>query len=624
MCGIVGFTGPGAPETLRSMCAAIAHRGPDDEGFHEAPGINLGLRRLAIVDLATGRQPIANEDQTVWTVFNGEIYNHQALRRELLEVGHTFRTSHSDTEVIVHLYEEHGLEFLKVLNGMFGIAVWDSRHRRLILARDRVGKKSLYYAIVGSELVFGSEIKALLRHPDVPRNLDPVGLYRYLGLKNTSAPGTIHAAVRQIPPGHVLVCEDGSIRIEPYWRPDFTPLEGIVEAEAAAEVRRLLEDSVRLRMDCDVPYGAYLSGGMDSSSVVALMSRKQDRPVKTFCLGYEDEASGQFAGKASDIQYAREMSRRLGTEHHELIINAEMFTREMPGVLRAFDEPFSGTVSTFFLSILIRQHVKVALSGDGADELFGSYLAHRLAFPLERCLALAREGKARLDDLTDAEREGLGPYATPEQFRFLSGLAHARHAVWRDRLSVFSQSERRELLSPDFLTQVPEEARDDGYAAIEASFTARDALNQVLETDQRELLPNQVLSFVDRLSMAHSLEVRCPFLDHRLVEYVNRLPGRYKIGGGINKRILKMAVADLLPGELLSRPKEGFVQPIYTWMHGALQGWTLDCLDALPASLFRPAPLAVLRQRFLAGDTGVNAKIWNLACLGLWWQEYMR
>jgi asparagine synthase (glutamine-hydrolysing) len=284
-------------------------------------------------------------------------------------------------------------------------------------------------------------------------------------------------------------------------------------------------------------------------------------------------------------------------------------------------------VSTFFLSILIHEHVKVALSGDGADELFASYLTHRLAFPIETLLAFRQRGKARREDLTPDELALLAPFDSPQQYAFLARIASSSQAAWRDKIAVFPLPERLALLSPEFLAGVAEGGRHDPYTELEAGLTAGgDALNRVLEIDQAELLQNQILPFVDRLSMAHSIEVRCPFLDHRLVEYVNRLPGSLKIGGEagrpVNKRVLKLAVADLLPQELINRPKEGFVQPIYTWMHGALQDWTLSALDSLPAGLFEPAPLAALREGFLKGDTALNARIWNLACLGLWWREY--
>lgn len=628
MCGIVGFTGPSAPELLRGMNAAIAHRGPDEDGFYEAPGINMAMRRLSIVDLSGGRQPVMNETSNVGVVFNGEIYNHMDLRRGLCERGHTFRTHHSDTETIVHLYEERGADWATEANGMFAVAIWDAARARLTLSRDRVGKKPLYFAVVCGELLFASELKCLLLHPTVRREVDPAALFRYLGMKNISAPQSVFAGVRQLPAGHSLVWQNGQAVVRPYWSADFSPLaEPPTLEEAAAQVRHLLTDAVRLRMDCDVPYGAYLSGGVDSSSVTALMAQLHGQPVKTFCLGYADGAEGQFKGKAQDIHYAREMSQRLGTEHHELIIDAPLFAEKMPEIVRSFDEPFSGTVSTFFLSILIHKHVKVALSGDGADELFASYLPHRLAYPVEALLSFRRHGKTRREDFSDGELALLAPFDSPQQFAFLDRIADASQARWRDHIGVFPLAERLALLSPEFLAGLPGGERHDPYAELEPNLAAGgDALNRVLEVDQAELLQNQILPFVDRLSMAHSIEVRCPFLDHRLVEYVNRLPGQLKIGGKagspVNKRVLKAAVADLLPPELISRPKEGFVQPIYTWMHGALKGWTLDCLDSLPGGMFNPGPLAELKARFVAGDASLNARVWNLACLGLWWREY--
>ncbi|MDP2848547.1 MAG: asparagine synthase (glutamine-hydrolyzing) [Humidesulfovibrio sp.] len=628
MCGIVGFTGPANPELLRAMNQAIVHRGPDEDGFCEVPGVNLAMRRLSIIDISGGRQPVANETGELRLVFNGEIYNHVDLRQGLMERGHAFRTDHSDTETIVHLYEERGADWASQANGMFAVAIWDTPRKRLVLARDRVGKKPLYYAVAGGEIIFASELKCLLLHPGIRRDMDPAALFQYLGMKNVSAPQSIFSAVRQLPAGHSLVWENGEARVRPYWRADFSPLpEPPSLEEAATEVRRLLTDAVRLRMDCDVPYGAYLSGGVDSSAVTALMARLHGQPVKTFCLGYADDATGQFAGKAQDIHYAREMSQRLGTEHHELIIDAAFFADKMPEIVRSFDEPFSGTVSTFFLSILIHEHVKVALSGDGADELFASYLPHRLAFPMEALLTCRAMGKTRREDLSPVELARLAPFDSPAQFAFLSRSAHASQVGWRDKIAVFPMEERLALFSPEFLARVPQAQRHDPYAGLEAALTSGDdALNRVLEVDQAELLQNQILPFVDRLSMAHSIEVRCPFLDHRLVEYVNRLPGRYKIGGEsgqpVNKRVLKAAVADLLPPELISRPKEGFVQPIYTWMHGALKDWTLGCLDDLPEGMFSPAPLAELKARFVGGDASLNARVWNLACLGLWWREY--
>lgn len=629
MCGIVGFTGPARPELLRAMAGAIRHRGPDDEGFCERPGVSLGMRRLAIVDLATGRQPMSNESDDLWLVFNGEIYNHAAIRRDLADVGHVFRTDHADTETIVHAYEEHGLAWPEKVraNGMFALALWDEGPERLLLYRDRMGKKPLYYAPVGGELVFASEIKALLLHPAVSREPDHHALIRYFMLKHLSAPATAYAGIRQLPPGHFLVWEKGrDPQIKPYWSLSLaTAVPAMGEEETARRLFELLEDAVALRMECDVPYGAYLSGGVDSTAVVALMCRRQSAPVKTFCLGYADDASGQFAGKAQDLYYARLMAERLGTEHHELIISAEQFAADMPRIMAAFDEPFSGTISTWFLSILIKDHVKVALSGDGADELFGSYLAHRLAVPVENWLALQAEGRRGWSDLTGDDLARLRPFDNEEGFAFLCGVAHREQARWREKLGVFSPTELLELLTPEFMDPAAGlEVETFWSRRLTRDLTATDPLNRALEVDQRDLLPNQILPFVDRLSMAHSIEVRCPYLDHRIVELANSLPGNLKIRDGINKYIHKKSLEGLLPEELLHRPKEGFVQPIYSWMHGVLRPWILEALHTLPAHWFNKRAIQQLIAGFLAGNTKFNAKVWNLVCFALWYNRQGR
>ena len=598
------------------MTRALTHRGPDDEGYLSDDRISLGMRRLAIVDLQSGRQPLSNETGEVWTVFNGEIYNHKELRQALMAVGHRFATDHADTEVIVHLFEEYGEEWVRRINGMFGLAVWDKVSGILRLYRDRLGKKPLYYALKNGQLIFGSEIKAVLAHPAVSREFDYPALYRYFGLKSIPAPHTAYLDIRQLPPGHVLTWRAGNIRVRPYWQPDFQPFaRGISEEDAAAELMGLLEDAVRIRMDCDVPYGAYLSGGLDSSLVTSLMSRRQAHPVVTFCLGYADEVQGQFVGKAQDSQYARLVSERLGTTHHEYILGADEFAAALPRVLRAFDEPFSGTVSTYFLSILIHRHVKVAISGDGSDELFGSYLTHRLAFPMAHYQELRAAGRGQWDDMTPEDRQGLAPFDTPKQFAFLRSLEEGYGDEWRQGLEVFTRDERRGLLSSQVLAAAGATMDNGGPRA----WTARDALNVSLEIDQNGLLPDQVLPFVDRLSMAHSIEVRCPFLDHRVVAFVNRLPGHMKIRSGMNKAILKKAAAGLLPPEIIHRPKEGFVQPIYTWMHDALKPWVRESLAALPGWFFNKDAVRALVAAFERGDPAVNAKIWNLACFGTWY-----
>jgi asparagine synthase (glutamine-hydrolysing) len=627
MCGICGFTGEGDRALLEKMSATLIPRGPDDAGYYQDGAISLAIRRLAIVDLETGGQPIANEDESLWVVFNGEIYNHLELRQGLLAQGHRFRTHHSDTETIVHLYEEYGDLWPEKaqVNGMFGLALWDRRRRRLLLYRDRIGKKPLYWCQIGQDLVFGSEIKAILAHGRVSRDLDFNALYHYFSLKNLSAPNTAFRDIKQLLPGHYLIWDNGKVETHPYWRLDFSqPLTDITPQEAAAHLVTLLDDAVRLRMDCDAPYGAYLSGGVDSSSVVALMCRHQTQPVISFSLGYDEEPQGQFLGKSQDIVFARLMSQRLATEHHEYILSPREFAEELPQVLQAFDEPFSGTISTFFLSILIHRHVKVALSGDGADELFGSYLPHRLSWPLHHYLQLQKQGKSDFQSLREDDRLLLRPFDSPEQFAFLQSLASPDQAEWRMRLAVFGEAEKHRLLSPAFLAEVGDADTYRYYRHLLAQTTARDPLNVTLEIDQRELLPNQVLPFMDRLSMAHSIEVRSPYLDYRIIEFADRLPGDFKIRQGINKYVHKLAMQGLVPEDLLNRPKEGFVQPIYSWMDTMLKPWVQATLA--PERLRRngfllPDYVAGILNEHYSGAANHSAQIWNLLCFQIWYEK---
>jgi asparagine synthase (glutamine-hydrolysing) len=624
MCGICGFTGSGTLKLLQRMNRKLTHRGPDDEGYRIDAIVRLGMRRLAIVDVETGKQPVSNEDKSIWVVLNGEIYNHVELRESLVKRGHKFSTHHSDTETIVHLYEEYGdlWPAKSGANGMFGVAIWDSSRNRLVLYRDRIGKKPLYWSRIGQDIVFGSEIKAVVAHDRVSRELDYGALYHYFSLKNISAPATVYLNVKQLLPGHYLVWENGEIKIEKYWGLDFShPIEGITAEEAAGEIRELFEDAVRLRMQCDVPYGAYLSGGIDSSSVVSLMARYQSQPLKTFCLGYAEAPHGQFLGKAMDIKYSRMMSKQLGTEHYEYILSYDEFADRLPDVMRSFDEPFSGTISTFFLSTLIRSHVKVALSGDGADELFGSYLAHRLALPIDRYLRLIQSrGNSKL---SQAEIVSLEPFHTPDQYQFLKLMANPDQAIWRMRLAVFDEIEKHRLLTKDFLAATVNANTATFYRGMLEETSALDPLNAALEIDQKELLPNQVLPFVDRLSMAHSIEVRCPFLDYRIIEYVNRLPGSMKIRGAAIKYVHRLAVQDLLPQELVDRPKEGFVQPNYSWMKSSLKPWVVGTLSETRLSrhgFLNEPRVAELLQAHYSGATDFSAKIWNLLCFQIWYE----
>ena len=624
MCGITGFIGKEDPGLLIRMMDSLVHRGPDEAGLFSDGIVNLGIRRLSIVDLETGSQPMCSENEKIWVVSNGEIYNHRELREDLLQKGHRFKTDHADTEVIVHLYEEYAEEWPTRVNGMFGAALWDQNKKQLMLCRDRIGKKPLYYSCINGVLTFASEIKAILLHPGVSRALNYRALYHYFGLKHICAPDTSFSDIHQVLPGHLVLWRDGEITTRPYWTIDFSaaPLGKITEKEAADHLMELLGDAVKIRMMCDVPFGAYLSGGVDSSSVVAAMAEYHAYPLKTFCLGYVDEPEGQFCGKAQDLFYSRKISKRFGTDHYEYIMGADEFAERMPEILSSFDEPFSGVVSTYFLTNLIKEHVKVALSGDGADELFGSYLAHRLAFPIQKYLSLRIKGQKDWKDLNPQEKAALKPFDTPDQFRFLQSIASEDIALWRSRLSVFTDEEKGLLLTGDFLEKAGHPVLQSIYKTLDPNLTAKDVLNRCLEIDQHDLLPNEVLPFVDRLSMAHSVEVRSPFLDYRIVEFVNRLPGGIKIKNGSVKYILKKAAEKILPTDIVQRPKEGFVQPIYSWMHGQLREWVGSWLSTLPKEIFDLSYVKSLQRGFESGDRSFDAKIWNLTCFAIWYKQF--
>ncbi len=626
MCGICGFIEGGkdskaAGDVLGRMSDCLSHRGPDGQGRWQAPPVHLAMRRLAIVDPQSGQQPVSNEDSTVWAVFNGEIYNHAELRRDLIRRGHRFRSDHSDSETIVHLYEEYGDDWprLAAVNGMFAIALWDANRQRLILYRDRMGKKPLYWAEMGKGMAFASEPKSLLQHPDSPRAVDPAAVWHYFSLKSVPAPLSIWQGLHQLPPGSRLIWQDGAVTVESWWRPDFTPFaEAMDPQDGAAEILRLLDDAVGLRMQADVPLGVFLSGGLDSSTVAALIRRRGSGRMTTFCLSYADGEGEQFLGKSNDALWSRRMAELLETEHHDLVLSSSEFVAGLPSVMQAFHEPFSGTVSTFYLTQLMRQHVAAAVSGDGADELFGSYLAHRLAAPMAEYLS--RDPGA----WDDGSRDRLAPFQTPDRFRYLAELADPDQSVWRMRLAVFTELEKRMLLSPWMVDDKGKADTGALYRSLLADSTATDPLNAALELDQRALLPDQVLAFCDRLSMAHGLEIRSPFLDYRLVEFVNRLPGSLKIRGETVKHLLKSAVRGLLPDHLINRPKEGFVQPVYGWMRGPLRPW----LEALLApdrvrvhGMLRPEMIQRLLGEHFGGAADHGAKLWSVACFQVWYES---
>ena len=627
MCGIAGlvdFEGVHASESLvRAMCTAMCHRGPDDEGVlgiprqaaPNQPRAVLGNRRLSIIDVAGGHQPIANEDQTIWTVQNGEIYNFQELRDRLERSGHRFATR-SDTEIIVHLYEEMGDDFVRELDGMFAIALWDDRRKRLLLARDRFGKKPLLYAEAGSRLWFGSEFQALLADPAISRDIDYHALDDYLSFMSVPAPRTIYRQIRKLPPAHVLIRDAGGTQVSRYWSLEYLPKIHISEEEAAREVRRLLTEAVRKRLISEVPLGAFLSGGVDSSAVVAIMAGLMTDRVKTFAIGFDD-------ARFNELPFARRVAERYGCDHHEFEIRPRA-VEVLPTLVRHYGEPYadSSAIPSFYLARMTRRHVTVALNGDGGDEAFGGYgwhLGSRLAERWQQVPAILRgpaEQAARaLAPLSSHRRSAIARLA-----RFMSAASAPRATRYREWLSVFTTDLKQQLYARPFV-------RDgDAIDAIFAETTSLDAVDAMLRADVEWYLPTDLLVKMDIATMASSLEARSPFLDWRLAEFVAKLPSRFKVHGRTSKYLLKKAVADLVPAENMHRPKQGFAVPIGEWFRGELKDFLADrILSARFASrgLFRPEAVRRLYDDHQRGAGDHAHHLWTLLMLELWFEEFI-
>ena len=610
MCGICGLLGDFDPQAagagVKRMADSIRHRGPDDEGFHADPPVFLGHRRLSIVDLSTGHQPISNEEGTVWTVFNGEIYNHESIRAELEKKGHTFRTR-SDTESIVHLYEEAGLDFPARLNGMFAIALWDRSRRRLVLVRDRLGIKPLYYArLDGGALAFASEIKALLRCPGVDTTLDPIALDSYLALQYVPGPRTIYRGIQKLPAGHTLVADGAGITVKAYWTLEPKPAPSSF-AQACDEFRALFEDAVRIRLMSDVPLGAFLSGGIDSGLVVAAMAKAMDRPVRTFSIGFETE------GWYSELPYAEQVAKHFHTDHQALTVSALDMRTLLATVASQLDEPLAdpAAVPTYLLSRFACEHVTVALTGEGADELFAGYNRYRF--------------EALQDDMAAVPagvRWGLKmvrPFAGRRLGKALAAAAMDPAASFVFLRSVMPRDVRRGLLRAGVAAEVPADHLERRMAAHFQG--GGSGLNAALRADTLEWLPDDLLMKVDKMSMLASLEARVPFLDYRIVEQVSGFPAEWKHHRGRSKVLLKAMAGKTLPAEIVHRPKHGFTPPIGPWLRGSLRGYLEEHLfdpAALSYQWLEPGAVRALTDRYLRGEERLALPVWVLLSLEVW------
>ncbi len=626
MCGICGVSyfdqeRSANEREVKAMCSAIAHRGPDDEGIFVRGPFGIGMRRLSIIDLVTGRQPISNEDGSVWIVFNGEIYNHIELRTKLEKKGHVFR-SKADTEVIVHAYEEFGEQCPNELNGMFAFTILDLRTRTIFMARDRLGIKPLYYYIDNTRFAFGSEIKSILQLENIPRQVDLQALDNFLTFEYVPAPGSIFKDISKLPAGHSLTLKDGEVVVKEYW--DVRYSEGSAsEDELCEQLFELLNDAVKIRLMSDVPLGAFLSGGIDSSSIVALMSQAMNQPVETFSIGFSESSYNESS-------FARIVADHFGTRHHEFTIEPDALELTEK-LITQLDEPFGdfSIFPTYLVSKMAREFVTVSLSGDGGDELFGgydTYLANRMGNSYGRIPKLIRRGllSPMFDSLPPTDKKkGL----INRMKRFDEGMrlpTDLQHTRWM----VFLQDDEKPSL---YNADVHDQLRGmDSYGFIRDYFESSgtsDLLNRQLYVDIKTYLVDDILVKVDRMSMATSLEARVPFLDHRIVEFAATVPGRLKLKGNTTKHLLKKTMGKHLPDPILRRGKEGFSIPIKNWLKNELKDLMLDVLA--PAKIrregfFNASHVERLVSEHLNGKENHSHRLWAMMVFGIWQDIHLK
>ncbi|WP_129633113.1 asparagine synthase (glutamine-hydrolyzing) [Candidatus Oscillochloris fontis] len=630
MCGICGIlhpdTRPVNADLLRQMNDQIIHRGPDSDGFFVDGRVGMAMRRLAIIDLSGSSQPIFNEDRSVAIVFNGEIYNYRELRAELLLHGHQFATD-GDTEVIVHAYEQWGDALLPRLNGMFVFSIWDARQQRLLIARDRMGEKPLYWHQSREHgLVWGSEAKAVLAAPWVERRIDPLALHHYLTLQYTPDPLTIYAGISQLPAAHKLVVEAGHApRIERWWRLAFEPKIALSDAEAIEQARRLLPAAVERQLVSEVPLGAFLSGGIDSSIIVALMAERTREPVRTFSIGFEER-------HFSETHYARQVAERYATEHHEFIFRPADLVRVIEGVAAAADEPFAdpAALPLYELARQTRRHVTVALSGDGGDETLAGYRRYVLDGWLRPYTLLPHVVTQRLVPSLAALipeiwwlPEDRNPITGIKRLGQFAAVSHKASLVrWG---SYFSQREKLGLYTEQWRDQLASIDTADWLAVAYDQARARSLLDRTLAADHVTYLAGDLLPKTDRSTMAHSLEARAPFLDAVWVEWTARLPARFKVRGRNTKWLLKAAFGEKLPPQVAARGKQGFGVPVGDWLRNELRSWTEERLLHNPTleAWLRPEAVSELVHEHMSGKVNHGKKLWALVMLGVWVEQRM-
>ncbi len=626
MCGIVGQVTTSSDRIDRSivgrMNTAITHRGPDDEGYFADDHAVLAMRRLSIIDVAGGHQPIGNHDRTKWIVFNGEIYNYRELREDLEKRGHTFYTR-SDTEAVIHLYDEYGPACVEHLRGMFALAIWDTIERSLFLARDRVGKKPLLYSHQkNGDLIFGSEFSALLEHPDVSREVDEQAIDAYLTFLCVPAPQTAFKQIRKLEPAHWLLWKDGEITTSRYWLPDFSRKIDITEAEAVEATTRLLREATKLRLISEVPLGAFLSGGVDSSTVVALMAEVSDRPVKTFSIGFEEE-------DFSELKYARTVAEHIGADYHEFIVKPNALD-VLPTLVEHYGEPYadSSAIPTYYVARETRKHVTVALNGDGGDESFAGY---------ERYAAMKLSEKYQL--IPQALRQGLLrplvnvlPSSEIERSRirdlkrFMKAAELPKTQRYLRWVSAFDASSKMGLYSDAFAARVGNVQNGAIIDRWFSSVNGAGVVDAALLADQMTYLPNDLLVKVDIASMANTLEARSPFLDHKVIEFAASLPASMKMRRLETKSLLKKVAARLVPKEVVYRRKMGFGVPIGKWFRGSMKDFVREVLlseKALSRGIIRPEVIRQYVNDHTEARRDNSFQLWTFLMLELWFQKFI-
>lgn len=625
MCGICGKLNLDRrwevdPALLRAMLDTIRHRGPDGEGTYLSGQVGLGHRRLSIIDLSTGQQPLANEDGTVWIVFNGEIYNYQDLRRDLLTHGHAFKTQ-SDTEVIVHLYEEYGEFCVEKLRGMFAFAIWDDRQKALFLARDRVGIKPLYYCLTEDSLIFASEIKAILADPGVEAEVLPAMIDRFLTYFYVPGDETLFRNIRRLAPGSFLVVKDGKVKVQQYWDLHFTPA-GLSLRKAEQQLLELLDESVRLHMIADVPVGFLLSGGVDSTAMLGLAVGKTDRPISSYTIGFSEPGVGD------ERPYARLAARIYGSEHHEMTIGSKDFADFLPRYIWHMEEPVCEppAIALYYVSKLARDYVKVLISGEGGDEAFGGYPNYRNMLWFERLKTAFGPFRGLLSSGISVAGRLLRSGRISKYYPLVDmPLESYYYSRTSSPFSFFNRNFPK-LYSRDFAHQVDKE---NSVAATKRYFSNgihSDRVNRMLYVDTKTWLPDDLLIKADKITMANSLELRVPLLDHKVLEFAASLPGNYKVHGLTTKYMAKRALNKVVPREISDRKKTGFPVPYESWLRGDLRDWLLDILldrETLARGYFQRASL----ENLVAEDLRCgrySKEIFSLVVLELWHRQFLK